>query len=186
MFSTGELLLDADVDLAFLFSKVDGFRGHGIVTNQDGKITVQIDGRDFAAVSAAAEAYPSLYLEVALPAKLAAISAERDRRIKSFTFGGFSLDLEGDAKRDLADAAFGMTRNPDVAGIDWSLGAGAFLFLSRDMLLALADAAFLHIQLTFAGHRRLADAAKAAANIAALAAVDERADASWSEPAGGV
>jgi hypothetical protein len=173
-----------DQDAEFILKQAGLQNKYGVsVSPAEGgvrRVTVMTSMSDFNALETAASAYETTYLSVALPAKLRAISNERDRRIKNFEFMGFVLDLEGDAKRDLADAAFGLTRAPDIAGIDWSLGEGEFTFLPREVLLSIADAAFLHIQKTFAGHRRLATAAKAATTVAELAAVNELDDAAWS------
>jgi hypothetical protein len=185
MTATAHAYVPADWDVRFLFRKARTVQGFGLggIREEDGQLAVEFHAPDYAAVMASIESYPVDRLEVDLPAKLAAISAERDRRIRNFEFMGVRLDLEGDTKRDLADAALGLMRNPDVEGIDWSMGGGEFVFLSREALLGLADLAFRHIQQTFAGHRRLAVAAKAAADIHQLALVDEMDATFWTAEA---
>lgn len=173
------LTIPASYDQDFIIEKAALVSGYGFSPPVNGIVTINFYGDGYNRTLTVVEGYPTAYLEKALPAKLAAISAERDRRIRNFTFNGFVLDLEGDTKRDLADAALGLTRNTDVLSIEWSLGGGKFTTLTRDELLAIADAAFKHVQTTFAGHRKLADRAKAALNIDELALVNENDPLQW-------
>jgi hypothetical protein len=171
--------IPADWDVDYIIRQARLTHGFGVGPAEDGVITINFYGGDYEAALRAVEAYPTAYVAECLPKKLRAISDERDRRIRNFMFGPFTIDLEGDAKRDLADAALGLMRNERVAGIDWSLGDGEFIQIPRDTLLQMADAAFVHVQSTFSGHRRLAERAKAATTVDELKAVNELNDANW-------
>lgn len=171
--------IPADWDVNYIVEKAGLTFGYGVGPAKDGVITLNFYGGDYDAALRAVEEYPTAYADKARPGKLREISDERDRRIKNFQYGPFTIDLDGEAKRDLADAALGLMRNEDVLAIDWSLGNGEFIELERDTLLALADAAFMHVQTTFAAHRQLAERVKAAADVTELDAIDVADDANW-------
>jgi hypothetical protein len=179
-----KLPIPADWDQDFLIDKINPQMGFGFTLHEDTSLVwLNFDGRELSKFEAGINAYSVDYLQVAAPKKLRAISDERDRRIRNFQFGPFVINLQGDAKRDLADAALGLMRNPDLPGIDWSIGAGHFFFIPRETLLQMADAAFLHVQGAFSAHKRLATAVKQAGNVEELATIDELADSSWAPPA---
>jgi hypothetical protein len=181
---TGQTItIPASWDIPYIIEEAGLTFGYGIGAPVNDAVTISFYGADYDRTLEVVSAYPTSYLSRARPKALRAISSERDRRIKNFEFMGFRLDLEGDAKRDLADAAFGLVRNPDVAGIDWSIGGGEFIFIPRDQLLAIADAAFKHVQSSFSGHRRMATKAKNATTTMALDQIDPKDEDTWNPPA---
>lgn len=171
--------IPASWDVRYLFAKANTTLGYGYSLIGNGQARVEFASVDYAAVVAAITAYPVAYLEVAVPKKLAEISAERDKRIKQFTIGGMTIPLDDETKLNLDCAALGLMRNEDVLSLDWSLGEGEFVTLPRAVIFAMADGGFRYVQHCFSAHRQLATEAKAAADIDALALVDQTDDARW-------
>jgi hypothetical protein len=126
----------------------------------------------FDKVSQTIENYAVEYLPVALEQKISQISDMRANKIKEFTFMGMLIELDLEAKTNLVGAVAGLDRNPNVPGLDWSLGGGVFIFLPRQIVYMIADASFLYIEGCFTTARTLGTQCKACQNINELAAVD--------------
>lgn len=176
--SFAEITIPASWDIPFLLRHGTSF-DYSVSSETNGTVRLQVHSWDLEKLTAAVTAYPTEYLTVCLSPKLAAISAERDRRIQSFTFGGQVIPLDDQTKLNLDCAALGLMRNTGVLAIAWSLGNGEFVTLPREVILGMADAAFMHTQGLFSRHQALAKAAKDAKTIDELKAIDETADASW-------
>lgn len=176
--SYAETTIPADWDIKFLLRDGMSF-GYSVSDEHDGQVRLRVHAWDLDKVTAAVASYPTDYLAVLLPPKLAAISAERDRRIQSFTFGGKAIPLDESTKLNLDCAALGLMRNTSVAALDWSLGNGEFITLPRDVILAMADAAFLQTQHLFSKHHAICEAVKTAHTIDELNAINEKDDATW-------
>lgn len=166
-------------DLDFITSRAGvSVYGQELLVDGSVRITYQSpppqpgESSKFQLVTAGIENYKSDYLAVARPQKWEQIAAQREDRIKQFYFGGLLVVLDLETKANLAGVVIGLDRNPDITGIDWSLGDGVFVFLSRETLYAMADAAFLYIQACFSRAKALTDEANAATDIDALAAID--------------
>lgn len=172
-------VIPGNYDPAFIFAKAGVANHYGYDEQEDRTYKLGYRVEDGEAVVAAIESFPVDYLEVALPLKLAEISAERDVRIRNFSFNGFHIELDDETKANLTGAALGLMRNTSVESLDWSLGGGQFLNLPRDFVFALADAAFMHVQNTFTAHKMLCSMAEAAMNIEALTAINVTSDTYW-------
>lgn len=161
-------------DLKFLEQK-SGIKILGVGNNDDGTVVITYDnptgsGR-FEAMTETIADYEVDYLEVALPRRIEEVRLLRDNYISGFTINGLHIELDLETKANIVGSVSGLDRNPQVAGIDWSLGGGQFVFLSRAMIYGIADAAFLHIQACFTQHKAKVTLLKAATNLSELAAV---------------
>lgn len=126
----------------------------------------------FEELTALVDNYEVAYLEKALPLKLAEVSVQRDLHIKGFVFSGIHVELDHETKTNLASAVLGLTRNPSVEVIHWSLGDSNFILLPRDLIFALADAAFMYVQNCFTRHYTLSQECRAATTLTELGAID--------------
>jgi hypothetical protein len=156
----------------------------GRTERSDGSTEIMYRNADgsgnFTRVSEAIENYAVDYLNIALARKIQQITAVRNERIHAFTFGGITIVLDLETKANIVGAVSGLERNPSVAGLDWSLGDGNFIFLPRDMVFAMADTAFNYVESCFTKAKDLVAECKAASNINDLDAIDIESD--W--PAG--
>lgn len=116
--------------------------------------------------------YDVAYLIKRLPERIAEVQALRDEKIGSFVFGGMAIELDLETKANLTGVVSGLDRNPDVEGLDWSLGGGEFVYLDRATLYGLADAAFLHVQACFSHARTVITTLKEQTNCTELNAID--------------
>jgi hypothetical protein len=130
------------------------------------------DGLNFDIVSQAISDYDVDYLPTRRPERIAEVVEIRDRKIGGFVFGGMPIELDLETKANITGAVSGLERNPDVMGLDWSLGDGEFVFLDRDTMFGLADAAFLHVQACFTHAKTLVTQLKAATTCTEADAVD--------------
>lgn len=148
----------------------------GFTQLQDGSTQITYRNPDgsgnFERVSQTIDNYAVEYLPVALAAKIADISALRNEKIQAFTFMGMTVVLDVEAKGNIVGAVAGLDRNPDVPGVDWSLGGGVFIFLPRQVVYALADASFLYVEGCFTTSKELVATCKACQDINELAGVD--------------
>jgi hypothetical protein len=130
------------------------------------------DGSNLDLVAQAVANYGVDYLTIRRPKRIAEVSKLRDEKIGGFIFNGMPIELDLETKANITGSVSGLDRNPDVTGLDWSLGDGEFVFLDRASLYALADAAFLHVQGCFTHAKTLVTDLKAAADCTALDAID--------------
>ena len=148
----------------------------GQAVQQDG--TTQITYRNpdgsgnFTMVSQTIENYTVEYLPVALSKKIEDIRVLRNQKIQSFTFGGMKILLDLETKANIVGSVIGLDKNPDVPGLDWSLGNGEFVFLPRATLYQLATASFMYVENCFSQAKALIAQCKACTDIIQLAAVD--------------
>jgi hypothetical protein len=162
-----------EYDLAFI-SAATGINFDGRVEHENHtRVTyMDPDGTRFDIVSQAIENYEVDYLPVHRPTRIAEVRKIRDEKIGSFTFGGMPIELDLETKVNITGAVSGLERNPDVLGLDWSLGDGEFVFLDRATMFGLADAAFLHVQACFTHAKDLVASLKAATTCSEIDAVD--------------
>lgn len=169
-------IIPAGYDIDYL-AQTTGIAIMGREAQGDGSVKITYSSpptsNNFENMTDAIENYPVTYLSVALPKKISQITMVRNEKIKAFTFGGTWIELDLETKANIVGVVSGLDRNPDVPGINWSLGGGNFVFLPRAHLYALADAAFLYIQGCFTHFRTLCETAQAAANIFELDSINE-------------
>jgi hypothetical protein len=162
-----------DIDFIARFS---GVIITGRSQNGDGSTEITYRNPDgsgnFERVSQTIDNYAVEYLPVALTAKIADIQSLRNTKIQAFTFMGMTIVLDLEAKSNIAGAVIGLDKNPDVAGLDWSLGNGNFIFIPREMMYALANSSFLYIEACFSHAKELINACKACTDIHQLVAID--------------
>jgi hypothetical protein len=117
--------------------------------------------------------YDSLYLtKRMIPATVARIADLRREKMQRVNIGGIEIKLDTPTEAHLCSAVIGLTRNPDVAAIDWELSPGVFATIPREAVLALGDGAFMHVQNCFTFARNLTDRAQACTTSAELEALD--------------
>lgn len=183
--TVGELNIPDTYDLDFIRGKIGQTLGWATVPGDiPGHVKVVMAGADMARAAALVDSYPVDYLAVALPKKLAALSAERDRRLQAYPCqipGGpvIPIPITVESKVDMAGTREMLKERPNKAGVNWSLGGGNTIFIPRDMAIDVSLAMAEYISDHFDAYTRLVGLAKAAPNITALAAIDETADASW-------
>lgn len=167
--------IPAGYDVDFI-ARHCGIQVTGFVQLQDGSTQITYRNPDgsgnFEMVSQTIDNYAVEYLPVALTSKISEISSLRNEKIQAFTFMGMTVVLDIEAKANIVGAVAGLDRNPDVPGVDWSLGGGSFVFLPRYIVYGLADASFLYIENCFTTSKELVATCKACADINELAAVD--------------
>jgi hypothetical protein len=171
-------ILPVHYDVPFIIKQADVTNHYGWKDAPDG-IHFRYQFEDHVRVQEAIEQYPVSYLTVMVPEMLLTVSEIRDERIKAFTFGGMTIEIDSETKTNLNGCVIGLDRQPEVAGINWSLGNGEFIFLDRTTVYALADAAFMHVQRCFTAHKAIVDEIKAAANIGVLTTIDIANHPAW-------
>lgn len=167
--------IPASYDLKFLEQK-SGIKILGVGDNGDGTVVITYDNPsgsgNFEKMTETIADYEVDYLVIALPKRMEEVRILRNHYISGFTINGLHIELDLETKANIVGAVSGLDRNPSVAGIDWSLGGGEFIWLSRAMIYAIADAAFLHIQSCFTQHKAKVTLLKAAQNLTELEAVN--------------
>lgn len=165
-------------DLQFIITKagVVNHYGHEIAEEE---IIFRYPVENIDAVAEIVESYPVAYREVMVPAMINHVSFVRARKIATFTFGGMTIPLNDKTQADLTGAALGLTLDPEVLTLNWSLGNGASVTLDRDTVLAMAKAAFRHVQDCFTAQKTINEAIKAAADIEELALIDVANHEAW-------
>lgn len=171
-------IIPLDYDIDFIIKNAGVINHYGFERKEDGiHFRYQLDDLD--AVTAKIDSYKVDYLSVMLPLAVANASYIRDERVKAFTFGGMTIELDDETKTNLNGCVLGLDRNASVEGINWSLGNGQFAYMDRATVYALADAAFMHVQQCFTAHKTIVEECMAAADIDQLAAVDVPNHAAW-------
>jgi hypothetical protein len=171
-------ILPAHYDLDFIIKSANVLNHFGYEAKDDGiHFRYQLD--DYDAVQAAIASYPVDYMTVMAPMLINFVSRKREQEAASFKFNGITVPLDAVTIGNLTAAVVGLERNEDVAGVDWSLGKGVFIQLTRDIVFAMADAAFRYIQACFSAQRTIVEQIKAAADIEELRLIDIANHEAW-------
>lgn len=165
-------------DLNFIAKQAGVGNHYGWESKADGQHFRYL-ASDYDAVVAAIEAYPTSYRSVMVPPMLHQVATMRDQRVQSFTFNGLPVSLNDKTIANLTAATVGLERNPDVPAINWAITKDTFVTIPRDMMLAMADAAFNHVQACFTAQMTIANEVKAAATVDDLRAIDLNAHPAW-------
>lgn len=169
--ATGLSILPLNYDVEYIIQEAGVVNHFGYEEREDGiHFKYRLD--DYDAIQVELDVYETKYLEVALPAKIEECIELRRQKVLDFTFGGLPIELNQETQTNLTGSVLGLERNPQVPGMDWHMGDGVYIFIPRDDLMAIADAAFVHIQQTFSNQKRLLDLMRAAADIHELEAID--------------
>lgn len=113
--------------------------------------------------------------------KAVKLQAVRDRRWiaenAGVTVNGASIRTDERTQAKVSGALQLMALNPSIESLDWEAQPGVFVALDQAQLEAVGLAIGAHVQNCFSRSRELCEAVMAAANAAALAAIDI--DADW-------
>lgn len=131
------------------------------------------------AVSEIVENYPVAYRSVMAPRAIHLVSRTREAKLATFSFNGMTVPLDLATISNLTASAVGLQRNPNRASINWSLGKGQFVTIPRDVMLALADAAFAYVNDCFDAQMAIVAEIKAAPTIDELRALDIASHEAW-------
>lgn len=167
-------------DAAFIYAKAGVTNHFGPTDAVDGFFSLRYRGEDFDAVLASIESYPVAYRSAMVPGMLARTASLRDERVRSFSFGPYSITLNEETKANLTGAAMGLQLDPTMPGIDWAISKDTFVFIDRDTMIAMAIAAFRHVQKCFTAQHAIAEEIMAAPNIEVLRAMDLPNHEAWS------
>ncbi|MFZ4165297.1 DUF4376 domain-containing protein [Brevundimonas sp. NPDC058933] len=165
-----------NVDFIIAESGVANHYGYEIAEDE---IVFRYQVSDYDAVVAAIESYPMAYRVVMVPTMIHAVSQTREARLQTFSFNGMTVPLDTVTIANLTASAVGLQRNPDRASINWSLGKGVFVTISRDALLALADAAFNYVNDCFDAQKAIVEEIQAAPDIEVLRQIDIANHEAW-------
>jgi hypothetical protein len=116
--------------------------------------------------------YQTDYLSVVLPKLKTEVSKIRSEKIKNFSFGGLTMELDYITEHRLTSAALGLMRNESVTEVKWDLGGLTFIVIPRADMLALADAAFNYVQGCFSRSKELGELLNAATTVDEATAID--------------
>ncbi len=103
--------------------------------------------------------------------RLEDLAIQRKEAVKTFTFAGQPLRLDTQTEDAISKAKAGLERNP-TSVIDWEISRGVFVTFDLATILALADAAFAHVQACFSRVRVLTGEIQDATTAAELNAID--------------
>lgn len=171
-------ILPKHYDIAFIIEKAGVVNHYGYETKDDG-IHFRYLVDDYDAVQSAITSYPVDYRARMVPNMLATVAHLRDERVLGFTFQGMPISLNDKTIANLTAATVGLERNPDVASINWAINAETFVELPREVVLAMADAAFRHVQRCFDAQKIIAQEIMTAPDIEVLRAMDLHDHAAW-------
>jgi hypothetical protein len=157
-------ILPSTYDVQYIVEKAGLYNHYGYEPHEDG-IHLVYPIASYEEVISAIQSYEVDYLEIMLPKKLDEIDTKRKATLDTTTVA------------NLTGAVVGLERHPDRPCINWQYGAGKFFAIPRDMMFAMADAAFAYMQSCFDHAKQLTERALAAQNITELGAVNV--DAGW-------
>ncbi len=147
--------LSWDIEYIILESGVTNHFGYK--EEEDG-IHFKYSYDDYDNVTNVIENYPVTYMSVLRPKIIDKIIQKRKDVILGFTIGGLPIPLDEVTQTNLVGCTVGFERNPNIQGIDWHMGGGVFIYLTRYQLMGIADASFSHIQQAFSRQRELVQA----------------------------
>jgi len=128
--------------------------------------------REWVATGNAPTPLPTPTLAEAKAAKLAALADRRWRaEIAGVVVGGLSIPSDAATQSKLTAAVVACVLDNNYA-VNWKLADGTFQLLDHAMLIAVAQAVRAHVQSCFDREATLAATISAAADAAALAAID--------------
>lgn len=105
-------------------------------------------------------------------AKLAALAARRwQAETGGITLASMPIKTDEDTQRKITGAYVQAAKNPDMT-VRWKMGAGVFMTLDAETIIAIGDAVTAHIQACFDREAEVSADILAAADIGALVAVD--------------
>lgn len=105
-------------------------------------------------------------------AKLASLAAKRWQvETGGIIVAGMPIKTDEDTQRKITGAYVQVTRDPSFV-VKWKVAPGVFIDLDAATIIAIGDAVTAHIQACFANEAALTAAILAAADIAALDAID--------------
>jgi len=164
-------ILPSTYDVQYIVEKAGLFNHYGYEHHADG-IHLVYPIAEYEQVNAVIQTYEVDYLEVLLPKKLLEIDTKRKSKVMGFTFSGLAITLDTTTVANLTGAVVGLERHPDRAFINWQYGSGKFFSIPRDMMFAMADAAFAYMQLCFDHAKGLTERCFEANDIIELEAID--------------
>lgn len=165
-------------DATFILEQAGVTNHYGYEVGESGT-TFKYLPADMEAVLAAIEAYPVAYKAVMAPAMIHEASITRERKVSTFTFNGMTIPLNLETVANLTASAVGLERDPSRATVNWSLGKGQFVTIPRDVMLALADAAFAFVNDCFDAQKTIVEEIQSAADIEVLRQMDIANHPAW-------
>lgn len=175
---TARSILPAHYDMDFLTDAAGVVNHYGYERKEDGvHFVYAVD--DYDAVQAAISAYPTAYLSIMVPRAIHLVSQNREARLANFSFNGMVVPLDTVTIANITASAVGLQRDPTRTAINWSLGKGQFVTIPRDVMLALADAAFAYVNDCFDAQKTIVEEIQSAADIEVLRAIDIASHEAW-------
>lgn len=170
-------------DAAFILQRLEaaGVNNHyGYEIDQataELRFAVLLDDAD--KLLAVIDSYQTEYLTVLRPRLKEQVSTLRKEKIKTFTFGGMTLELDAITESRIQGACLGLMLDLDKQSVRWDVGGLTFIDIPRDMMLALGKAAFNYVQACFDRSAVLGAALDAATTADEAMAIDL--EAGWPE-----
>jgi hypothetical protein len=120
--------------------------------------------------------YPDVTLEEARTLALAQLALRRKVAVRSFSFGGLTLDLDKDTEDAIAKCKQGLealeAHDVEDPFIDFEVSRGVFAVMDLPTVTALSLAAFAHVQECFSNVKTLTLAIQSAETVEDLLVLD--------------
>lgn len=148
-------------DRAF-FSKLVPSRSSGWDKGET-ETVLRFTGVSLESVIAAHEEYKTAYLPTLQSVAIKEIARIRKEKVKTVTFGPMALEVDYITESRVTGAVVFLQLAPDVTEVNWDMGEGNFITMSRETVFALGYTLGAHVQGVFNRAKVLTDAVNAAA-----------------------